>query len=99
MLDSSVQPDTSPRWGPMFLSVVLGLLYLAILFSLPTESQTRLALRIAVAGFPLAQFLYIGPLAYYAWKSGKRKSMQGWLIGAAIAALIYSPCWGMALSI
>ncbi|HEY3929052.1 MAG TPA: hypothetical protein VGL89_11800 [Candidatus Koribacter sp.] len=87
-------PDISSRGWPIFFAIVLGFFYLlgdGLIFSRVQGWQTALW-----AAFPLGQFIYIGPLAYSRSKSGQRKAMQGWLIGAAISAVIYAPCWGLA---
>jgi hypothetical protein len=44
--------------------------------------------------FPIIQFAYIGPVMRFCWKRGMRKRMQGYLIGAAVAAMAFIPCWG-----
>ena len=94
MVDTYISPDSSGRGLPVFLAIALGVTYiLGIAFCLQGHSQGMMW---GFKLFPVAQFLYIAPLAFDAKTKGQRKAFQGWLIGAAIAALIYSPCWGLA---
>lgn len=93
MFEEYTDEDTSGRGVRILSAVALGLIYLVLSFWI----FERFSLVVAAA-FPVAQFLYIGPLSYFAYKSGQKRAVQGWLIGAALAALLYSPCWGFALS-
>lgn len=94
--DQITTTDTSGRALPIFLAIVLGFLYIMGVFWLAGRSNRFHALG-AFAAFPLAQFLYIGPLAFFTYKTGRKRALQGWLIGAAVATFLYSPCWALAL--
>lgn len=93
MVEVQNPPDGSSRWLAIFIALFIGFVYL-FGFTMLLGTKQRIEVS-ALQGFPLLQFLYIGPLAYFARGSGRNKAMQGWLIGAAVAAVLYSPCWGL----
>ncbi len=78
----------------MFAAIAYGLLYIIVVGFL-FQRHGRI-MTMAWRLFPFAQFLYIGPPLYLAKSRGRIKAFQGWLIGAAIAAVVYAPCWGLA---
>ena len=96
MGEKTATPDKSSRALATVVGFAAGCAYiLGVGIALDGNERVQLAFW---AFFPLAQFIYIGPLAFFAWQKGKRRAMQGWLIGAAIATVLYFPCWGLAMA-
>lgn len=89
--------DKSRRIWPILITVLLGIVYfVGGGYLLNGTDYVRIGYW---AAFPLTQFVYVGPMAYIRSRKGARKAMQGWLIGALVAALLLSPCWFWALLI
>ncbi|WP_041855628.1 hypothetical protein [Candidatus Korobacter versatilis] len=96
MFETVAQVDSSSFGWPVFFAFLAGLGYIiavGVLFG----SVERIEM-ILWAALPISQFLYIGPLIYRAKKNGYRRAMHGWIVGAAVAALVFMPCWGLAFS-
>ena len=88
--------DTSSVGWPIVFTLGFGFFFFLLTSG---DIPNGLLARVLWRTFPLSQFLYIGPLAMSAKKNGERRAFQGWLIGAALAALLYLPCWGEAWSL
>jgi hypothetical protein len=88
------QPDLSSRLLPILFAPMIGVVYI---FACPILLRGNEHFLVFLwRCFPFAQFLYIVPIAIACHRRGKIKAFQGWLIGAAIAALLLAPCWGLA---
>jgi hypothetical protein len=89
----------SSRGFSIFFAVVVGLFTLTMFLFLgiawgghPSPRQTFFGWCFRL--FPLSQFILIAPIASYCYRTGRTAAMQGWLIGAALAAVLFAPCWG-----
>jgi hypothetical protein len=99
---SEVAPpfDASSRLWSAVLVIVIGffLMFPGVVVVALFASGKSIFSEIFIAlyrGFPVTQFLYVGPIAYRQYSAGQTKAMQGWLIGAAVSAVLYFPCWGI----
>lgn len=87
-------PDSSSRFLPILFAPMIGVFYM---FFVPIVLHGPETLTVAMwRSFPFVQIVYVGLIAIACRRRGKIKAFQGWLIGAAIAAVLLAPCWGLA---